>query len=169
MKYVPEAARPMLRSSGSGGTSSSAPGISCATGSSDVRHHLLDDDDDELGLWPGGSTQLFQYFDAKLVGPVVEHSGEEEEGDVRLLCGLWLEEVVALGRGKGGGPNVSERNPGLWKEGGLKTLLLPTLNFHTAGFETVGCSRNTYPTFRGESWSAWQFPTRVFPKRQRSG
>ena len=79
---------------------------------------------DELGLWPGGSTQLFQYFNAKLVGPVVEHSGEEKDGDVRLLCGLWLEEVVALGRGKGGGPNVSEHNPGLWKEGSLKTLLL---------------------------------------------
>jgi hypothetical protein len=46
----------------------------------DVRHHLLDDD--ELGLWPCGSTQLFQYFDARLVGPVVEHSGEEEDGDV---------------------------------------------------------------------------------------
>lgn len=58
----------------------------------DVRYRLLNND--ELGLWPGGCAQMFQYFDAVLVSPVVEHSDEEEDGNVILLLGLWFEKVV---------------------------------------------------------------------------
>jgi hypothetical protein len=58
----------------------------------DVRYHLLDDD--ELGLWPGCCTQIFQYFDAVLVGPVVDYGAEDEDGDVSLPIRLWLKEVL---------------------------------------------------------------------------
>jgi len=53
-------------------------------------------DDDELGLGPCGSTQVFQHREAILVCPVVEHSADEEDGDVLLLRWLWVKETVAF-------------------------------------------------------------------------
>ena len=34
--------------------------------------------------------QMFQYFEAVLVRPVVEHSRKEEDRDVLFLSSLWL-------------------------------------------------------------------------------
>jgi hypothetical protein len=53
-------------------------------------------DDDELGLWPGGGAQVFQYGKAILISPVVKYFADEEDGDVLLLRRLWLKEVVPL-------------------------------------------------------------------------
>jgi hypothetical protein len=62
----------------------------------DVRYYLLNDD--ELGLWPGGCAQIFHYFDAVLVSPVVDYCAEDEDGDVPLPIGcgsrtFWAKEV----------------------------------------------------------------------------
>ena len=56
-----------------------------------MRYHLLNND--ELGLWLCGCAQIFQYFDAVLVSPVVDYSAEDEDGDV-LPFRLWLKEVL---------------------------------------------------------------------------
>src|SRR6266853_2384864 len=40
---------------------------------------------------------MFQYSEAVLIGPVVNHSAQEENGDVLLLRRLWVKEAVALG------------------------------------------------------------------------
>jgi hypothetical protein len=53
-------------------------------------------DDDELGLGPGGGTQMFQYGEAIFVSPVVEYFADKEDGDVLLLRWLWFKEVVTL-------------------------------------------------------------------------
>jgi hypothetical protein len=53
-------------------------------------------DDDELGLWPCGGAQVFQYGKTILISPVVKYFADEEDGDILLLRRLWLKEVVAL-------------------------------------------------------------------------
>ena len=46
-------------------------------------HQLLDDD--KLRLGPSRRAQVFQHREAILVCPVVEYSGDEEDGDILLL------------------------------------------------------------------------------------
>jgi hypothetical protein len=93
----------------------------------DVRYHLLNDD--ELSLGPSGSAQMFQYFEAILVSPVMKYSGKEDDGNVLLLCRLWVKKVVAFGEE----PECQRANPGRSQRGERSTL-----NFYTAGFETIG-------------------------------
>lgn len=57
-------------------------------------HQLVNDD--KLGLRAGGNTQMFKYSQAILVGPVVEHSAQEEDGDILLLHRLWVKEAMPL-------------------------------------------------------------------------
>ena len=52
---------------------------------------------DKLGLRASGNAQMFQYCEAILVGPIVKHSAQEEDGDVLLLRRLRVKEVVSLG------------------------------------------------------------------------
>jgi hypothetical protein len=52
---------------------------------------------DKLGLRASGSAQMFQYCEAILVGPVMKHSAQEENGDILLLRRLWVKEVVSFG------------------------------------------------------------------------
>jgi hypothetical protein len=52
---------------------------------------------DKLGLRASGNAQMFQYCEAILVGPVVKHSAQEEDGDVLLLRRLRVKEVVSFG------------------------------------------------------------------------
>jgi hypothetical protein len=54
---------------------------------------------DKLGLRASGNAQMFQYCEAILVGPVVKHSAQEEDGDVLLLHRLRVKEVVSFGSG----------------------------------------------------------------------
>jgi len=58
-------------------------------------HQLVNDD--KLGLRARGNTQMFQYSQAILVGPVVEHSAQEEDSDILLLHRLRVKEVMSLG------------------------------------------------------------------------
>lgn len=53
--------------------------------------------DDKLGLRASGNAQMLQYCEAILVGPVVKHFAKEEDGDILLLCGLRVKEVVSFG------------------------------------------------------------------------
>ena len=39
---------------------------------------------------------MFEYGEAVLVRPVVRYFGEDEDGDVLLLCRLWFKEVVTF-------------------------------------------------------------------------
>jgi len=57
-------------------------------------HQLVNDD--KLGLRAGDNTQMFQYSQAILVGPVVEHSAQEEDSDILLLHRLRVKEVMSL-------------------------------------------------------------------------
>jgi hypothetical protein len=58
-------------------------------------HQLLDKD--ELSLGPGDNTQILEYSEAILVGPVVKHLADKEDRDVFLLRGLRVKETLALG------------------------------------------------------------------------
>jgi len=58
-------------------------------------HQLVNDD--KLCLRAGGDTQMFKYSQAILVGPVVEHSAQEEDGDILLLHRLRVKEAMSLG------------------------------------------------------------------------
>ena len=58
-------------------------------------HQLVNDD--KLGLRGSCNTQTLQYSQAKLVGPIVEHSAQEEDSDILLLHRLRVEEAMSLG------------------------------------------------------------------------
>ena len=53
-------------------------------------------DNNELSLARSGDAQVFQYGKTVVVGPVVEYSGDEEDGNVILPCRLCVKEVVAF-------------------------------------------------------------------------
>jgi len=63
---------------------------------------------DELGLGASSSAHIFQYFEAILVGPVVEYSAQKEDSDVLLLRRLRVEEVLAFGVRRQSGPRRVE-------------------------------------------------------------
>ena len=54
-------------------------------------------DNDELCLRASGIAQMFQYSETILVLPVVQYSAQKEDGNIVLLRGLRVEEVMALG------------------------------------------------------------------------
>ena len=58
-------------------------------------HQLVNDD--KLSLMAGCNTQVFQYSQAVLIGPVVEYSAQEEDSNILLLQRLWIEEAMSLG------------------------------------------------------------------------
>lgn len=58
-------------------------------------HQLVNDN--KLCLRAGCNTQVFQYSQAVLIGPVVEYSTQEEDSDILLLYRLRVEEAMSLG------------------------------------------------------------------------
>ena len=63
---------------------------------------------DELGLGASSSAQIFQYFEAIFVGPVVEHFAQKEGRDVLLLRGLRVKEVLTFRIRRQSGPRRVE-------------------------------------------------------------
>jgi len=51
----------------------------------------------QLSLRTSCNAQMFQYREAILIGPVVEYFAQEEDGDLLLLNGLWVKEVMGFG------------------------------------------------------------------------